>query len=153
MAKSSPLETTFSKFTAVQSALAEMASAEAKLAADNAARDIKLRAELLELNNVMAPLARWREKLDVLAIQRAHVVKKLDYAVLAHQRFEDSLRQYARAENHPDNWFTPPLDGHLNGQHSERMTGFLNRELADIDNEVATINGEITAFEKLHGIA
>ena len=153
MAKTSPNETTFAKFTAVQSALAELANTEARAAADNAARDIKLRAELLELNNVMAPLARWRERLDLLAIQKAHCVLKRDYAVLAHQRFEDSLRQYARAESHPDNWFTPPLDNHLTAQHSERMIGFLNRDLAAIDADAAGINSEVTAFERLHGIS
>ena len=149
----SPIGTTFSKFEAVQSALAALANTEAQAAADIASRDAKLRAELLELNTTLAPLARWRERLDLLATQRAHVVKKLDYAVLAHQRFEDSLRQYARAESHPDNWFTPPLDNHLNAQHSERMIGFLNRDLAAIDADAAGINSEIAAFEKLHGIS
>ena len=153
MPKSSTNDTTFSKFVAVQAALTELASAEAKNQADTAARDLKLRAELLELNNLMAPLARWREKLDLLAIQKAHCVLKRDYAVLAHQRFEDSLRQYARAESHPDNWFSAPLDNHLNAQHSERMIGFLNRDLAAIDADAAGINSEIAAFEKLHGIS
>ena len=153
MAKPTSNETTFSKFVAVQSALTELASAEAQAAADIATRDAKLRAELLELNTVLAPLARWRERLDLLATQRAFVIQKRDYAVVRHAAFEVDLRAFARANHHQDNWFTPPLDNHLTAQHSERMIGFLNRELADIDIEAAGINSEIAAFEKLHGIA
>ena len=145
--------TTFSKLTAVQAALTELANAEAQSAADAGAKDLKLRAELLELNTVMAPLARWRERLDLLATQRAFVIQKRDYAVVRHAAFEVDLRAFARADHHQDNWFSAPLDNHLTAQHSERMIGFLNRDLADIDNEVATINGEIAAFEKLHGIS
>ena len=153
MAKNTSVETTFAKFTAVQSALAELANTEAQAAADIASRDAKLRAELLELNTTLAPLARWRERLDLLATQRAFVVQKRDYAVDRHAAFEVDLRAAARADTHQDFWFVPPHDMNLNGQFSERMLGFLNRELADIDNEAAGINAGIAAFEKFHGVA
>ena len=152
MAKSSTNDTTFSKFTAVQAALTALANTEAQAAADIASRDAKLRAELLELNTTMAPLARWRERLDLLATQRAFVIQKRDYAVVRHAAFEVDLRAFARANHHPDNFMVAPLDNHLTAQHSERMIGFLNRELDAIDNEVAGINGEISAFEKKHGV-
>ena len=153
MPKSSTTETTFAKLEAVQSQLANLAAAEALNAADNAAKDLKLRAELLELNKLMAPLARWREKLDLLAIQRAHVLQKRNYAVDRHAAFEVDLRAAARADTHQDFWFVTPHDGHLNGQFSERMIGFLNRDLAAIDADAAGINAGIAAFEKLHGIS
>ena len=153
MAKTTSSETTFAKFEAVKSQLAELASAEAKSAADTAARDLKLRAELLELNNLMAPVGRLRDRLALLAIQRAHVLQKRNYAVDRHAAFEVDLRAAARADTHQDFWFIPPHDMNLNGQFSERMIGFLNRELSDIDAETAGIGSEITAFEKLHGIS
>ena len=153
MPKTSTNDTTFSKFVAVQSALAALANAGAQSAADAAARDAKLRAELLELNDLLAPVGRLRDRLALLALQRAHVLQKRNYAVDRHAAFEVDLRAAARADTHQDFWFVPPHDMNLNGQFSERMLGFLNRELADIDNEAAGINSEIAAFEKLHGIA
>lgn len=153
MAKNTSIETTFSRFTAVQSALAELVATEAKNAADSAAQSARLTAERQALNLTLAPLARWRERLELLATQRAHVVKKRDYAILANGRFEDDLRAYARAEHHPDNWHMVPLSSHENGRYADRTLLFLAGELASIDAEVSAINAEIAAFEKLHGIA
>ena len=145
--------TTFSKFVAVQTALTELANAEAQSAADIAARDAKLRAELAALNDLLAPVGRLRDRLALLAIQRAYVLQKRNYAVDRHTAFEVDLRAAARADTHQDFWFVSAHDMNLNGQFSERMIGFLNRELSDIDAEVAGITSEIAAFEKLHGIA
>ena len=153
MAKNTSSESTFAKFEAVKSQLADLAAAEVVNAADLAAKDLKLRAELAALSSVMAPLARWREKLDLLAVQKAHVAKKLAYAVTANERFEADLRAFARAEHHPDNWMSSPIDNAVTAKYSERMIGFLNRDLASIDLDAASIDAEIAAFEKLHGVS